>query len=134
MPSYGEFKQFDQSLESWTSYTERLKHYFVANDTPNAKRKSILLTLIGPTTYSLAKSLSQPDGLETKSYNDIVKLLEEHYCPKQSEIVQRYKFNTRARQPGESIAQYVAQLRSTGEHCCVPQPGRNAQRQPGMWC
>lgn len=117
MPTHGKFKEFDQTLESWTSYTERLNHYFKANDTPNNKQKSILLTVIGPATYSLAKSLSQTEGLDAKSFKDIVKLLEEHYCPKQSQIIQRYKFNTRVRQPGETIAQYVAHLRSVGEHC-----------------
>lgn len=117
MPTHGKFKEFDQTIETWTTYTERLKHYFDANDTPNGKKKSILLTVIGPSTYSLVKSLAQPDDLSTKSFDEIVVLLEAHFCPKQSKIMQRYKFNTRIRLAGESIATYVAHLRALGEHC-----------------
>ena len=31
--------------------------------------------------------------------------------------MQRFKFNTRFRKPGESIASHVAELRSLSEHC-----------------
>ena len=31
--------------------------------------------------------------------------------------MQRYRFNTRHRQPGETVATYVAQLKKLGEHC-----------------
>ena len=34
-----------------------------------------------------------------------------------SEIVQRYEFNSRVRQSGESISTFVSQLRSLAEHC-----------------
>lgn len=40
-----------------------------------------------------------------------------HYNPKPSQIVQRYKFNSRLQKPGESIACYVVELRRLSEHC-----------------
>ena len=43
--------------------------------------------------------------------------LEKHFNPKPSSIVQRFKFNTRVRKSGESVATYVAELRAIGEHC-----------------
>ena len=43
--------------------------------------------------------------------------MKNHYDPKPSSIVQRHKFNTRNRAPGESIAAYVAALRALAEHC-----------------
>ena len=51
------------------------------------------------------------------SYADIVKLLKEHYNPNQGVAVKRYKFNTRARLPGESVATYVAELRHLAIDC-----------------
>lgn len=117
MPTHGQLKEFDALIESWSSYAERLRHYFTANDIADRKKKSILLTLIGPTTYTLTKNLCQPSTIDEKSYKDLVKLLQDHYCPKRSEIVQRYKFNTRNRRPGESIATYLAELRALEEHC-----------------
>ena len=57
-----------------------------------------------PCTYTLVERLND------KEYDDIVKLLEDHYYPKPSEIVQCYKFNTQHRCSEESIAVYVAEL------------------------
>ncbi|KAL9982685.1 hypothetical protein ACROYT_G004758 [Oculina patagonica] len=37
--------------------------------------------------------------------------------PKPSAIVQRFKFNTRTQQPGETIAMFLAELRHLTEHC-----------------
>ena len=52
-----------------------------------------------------------------KSFNDIFELVTNHYNPKPSSIVQRYKFNTRVRTKDESIATYMAILRQLSEFC-----------------
>ena len=107
MPIHGQIAAFDPHLETWSSYLERLGHYFLA----------ILLTVCGPSTYQLLKSLLQPETPNDKSYVQLVELLKNHYSPTLSAIMQRYKFNTRVRQQGESIATYVAVLKGLGEHC-----------------
>lgn len=56
------------------------------------------------------------DRVATTSFADIVKKLKEHYDPKPSAIVQRFKFNSRRREDGETIAVYVAALRELAEH------------------
>ena len=50
-------------------------------------------------------------------YCQKLQYMKEHYNPRPSEIVQRFKFNTRFRQPVESISTYVSQLRSLAEFC-----------------
>ena len=59
----------------------------------------------------------QPEKQVDRRYDELITVLENHYEPKQSVIVQRYKFNTRVRLSGESVAAYVAALKSIGEHC-----------------
>ena len=44
-------------------------------------------------------------------------MVQNHYEPKPSVIGQRYKFNTRSRKQGESVAAYIAALRELAEHC-----------------
>ncbi|KAK3746542.1 hypothetical protein QZH41_005600 [Actinostola sp. cb2023] len=102
---YGKVDKFDAKSQSWEDYIEVMGHYFVANgieDQP--QRKAILLASVGEKTYALIKSICQPS-------------------PKPSEIVQRYKFHTRSRKDGETIHEFVAELRilshvidSTGVH------------------
>ena len=53
----------------------------------------------------------------TTPYSEITKLVAGYYQPIPSEIVQRYKFNTRVRASGELIATYVAALRELSEYC-----------------
>lgn len=115
--THGSVIAFDQTKDDWTSYSERLGHYFIANDVAtDAKKRSILLSECGPATYKLLRSLVGAERLTTDSYADLVTALKSHYDPKPSVIVQRYKFNSRNRPQGESVAKYVAALRSLAEH------------------
>ena len=74
-------------------YLEQVKAYFDANDTPSAKRVSVLLSVIGPSTYSILGNLMAPETPQTKSLTVIIKALKEHYDPKPIVIVERYHFH-----------------------------------------
>ena len=58
-----------------------------------------------------------PDLLSTKSFDQIVAAAGKHFNPKPSSIVQRFRFNSRSRKEGESVADFVAQFRQLSEHC-----------------
>ena len=94
-------------------------NYFAANGVTDAERKhAIFLSVIGPRTYKLLSSLvatSKPGECET--YDELVVALTEHHSPAPSEMVQRFKFNSRFRHAGESVATYVAELRSIAQTC-----------------
>ena len=117
MPKHGKIDCFDPTETNWTSYIERLEYYFAANDIPEDKHKSTFLAVCGSTTFELGKSLVQPDTLADTSFTDILGALKHHYAPEPSPIIQRFKFNSRLRLPGESIPTYIAALRAIGEHC-----------------
>ena len=72
---------------------------------------------MGAKTYKLVRSLVAPEDSKNKSYVDLAKLLQPHFMPKPSAIVQRFKFNTRFQQPGETISMFLAELRHLCEHC-----------------
>ena len=90
--------------ESWSTYTERLGHYFVANKVTEAeKKRAILLSVCGPTTFKLIESLADPSKFPTMTFVELCTLVKEYYEPLPSPIIQHYKFNTRNRVPGEII-------------------------------
>ena len=72
---------------------------------------------MGAKTYKLVRSLVAPEDPKDKSYEDLAKLLQDHFMPKPSAIVQRFRFNARSQQPGETIAMFLAELRHLSEHC-----------------
>jgi hypothetical protein len=106
------------ALEDWTSYTERLQQYFIANDVDgNEKKRAILLSVCGAATYKLIRSLLHPHKPTDKSYDEIVKSVKDHHEPQPSEIVQRFNFNTRVQKEGETVSEFIAELRRLSEHC-----------------
>ena len=48
---------------------------------------------------------------------EILEKLENHFSPKPSVIVERFKFHSRSGLKGENVAEFVAGLRRLSEHC-----------------
>ena len=118
MAAHGKVGTFNESVESWPSYIERLGHYFVANNMKDANKKAaILLSSCGVNTYTIIWNLLAPDLPSTKSFDEIVAAAGKHFNPKPSSIVQQFQFNSRSRKEGESVADFVAQLKQLSEHC-----------------
>ena len=118
MATFGQVGAYEEGQEEWRQYVERLEQYSIANGVKNAtKKRAIFLSTIGPKTYKLLGSLVAPSTPGEKSYDDLVKALSDHYCPPPSEIVQRYHFHTRARQPGETVSKYISELRFLARYC-----------------
>ena len=102
----------------WPQYIERLNHFFVANGITDAdKKKSAFLAGVGPATYALARNLVAPEKPGDKSYDDLVALLMTHFNPTPSETVQRFKFHSRFRKSGETVATFVSELSSLEKFC-----------------
>ena len=113
------FKAFDQAKEDWTSYSERLTHYFIATGITDAsKQHSTLLSVCGPETYRLLRSLvGSAADINAKSFEELVDTLKQLYDPTPSIIIQQYKFNSGNRNDTETILQFLAALRSLAEYC-----------------
>ena len=98
-------------IDEWDSYIERLENFFVAHDITQASKKwATLLSECGATTYKVICSLVAPQKPNELEYTALVQEIQKHFVPRPSIIVERFKFNKRVRQPGESVATYVAIL------------------------
>lgn len=65
------------------------------------KRRSILLSVCGSKIYKLMSDLLAQNKPGTKTFDELVKLVQDHHAPKPLEIVQRFKFHNRFHRPGE---------------------------------
>ncbi|KFD72173.1 hypothetical protein M514_15446 [Trichuris suis] len=112
-------EEFDVSNPAgWEEYAERLEFYFAANGIRDAQRKlAVLCSVCGPKTYSVIRSLTSPQSPASMSFTEVMKLLQEHFAPKPSEIYCRFQYQRRFQQQGEGIANYVAELRRLAQHC-----------------
>ena len=116
--NYRKLSEYDSSKEDWQSYIEKLELYFIANDIDDEeKRKAILLTSCGIECYHLFKGLTTPTKPVDKKFIELVTLMTNHENPKRNPIADRFVFNMRNRKLGESISQYMAELRRLSQYC-----------------
>ncbi|GFS12735.1 retrotransposon-like protein 1, partial [Elysia marginata] len=68
---------------------ERLEFFLEANQVEeDNKKRAILLSMIGPSTFRTIKDLCFPLSPKEKSFSDICKLLSEHFNPTPPKFVQ----------------------------------------------
>ena len=106
----GKIGEFDPGLEEWSSYLERLNHYFAANGVANDKKRDTFLCCIGRETFSLLRALVAPEKPGDKTYQELCDALTAHLAPKPLVIAERFRFHKRVQKEGESIKVYAASL------------------------
>ena len=68
-------------------------------------------------SYALLLNLLSPVPQKTKSFRDIVDILRQNFEPKPLVIAERFRFHHRGQGPGESVANFVAELRLIAMNC-----------------
>ena len=97
--------------EDWTQYIE---YYFLANGITSANMQSAaLISAMIAKVYKTLWILITPHNPSNKSFKQLIEIVMKYFCPPLSEIEQRFKFNTWARKPGKSVANYIHQAMST---------------------
>lgn len=118
MALWNSFGEFVPGRDCWQTYSERLKYCFVASKVADKEeKKAIFFTVCGAELYNLAASLCLPKATSEVDIETICTALSNHFNPKPSEIVETYKFHKRDQQEGETISDYVAELRRLSAHC-----------------
>ncbi|KRY55859.1 Uncharacterized protein T03_10050 [Trichinella britovi] len=113
----GHIEEFDTSLE-WNSYASRLMFYLEANKvSSDADKRAVLLSSCGSALFKLVESLLSPAKPVERSFDEIISVLNDHFAPQPSEIVNRHIFYQRKQQPGETVAEFIADLRRLAQGC-----------------
>ena len=104
-------------MRNWRSGLSTLKDWSTFSllmATQMTTKRSNSTLVHGPTAYKLLRSLVSPQKPGDKTYRELVDIMKKHHNPTPSEMVES---NSRCRKSEESIAQYVAALRSLAEFC-----------------
>ncbi|XP_037505003.1 uncharacterized protein K02A2.6-like [Rhipicephalus sanguineus] len=119
MGRLGNIEEFSpDNAAAWPTYLERLQFYFTSTGVvEEQQQRAVLCSVCGPATYAILRTLCSPATPAETPYADIVSKLTHHFTPTPSVIVQRFTFHKRCQQPGESIADFVADLRRLSKHC-----------------
>ena len=117
MATMGRLDTFQQDYERISAYLERVQLYFQANKVADAKQVPVLLSAIGGKTYALLSDLLAPEKPATKTFAQLKDVLIKHFEPKPVVIAERFQFHRRIQMPGETITEFVAELRRLAVHC-----------------
>ena len=118
MVTIGRIEEFHEDKEEWSQYAEQLGHFFATNGiTSNDKKRSVFLTVIGAKAYKQLRSLIAPVKPGKSDFATLSEAMKNHYTPAPSEIVLRFRFNSRFRRSSESVSTYIAELRALAEFC-----------------
>lgn len=115
-PSRG-VEPFDPTLEQIDDYKERFDFYCVAHGIAEGRQKALFLTRIGQTMYLKLKHWVSPTKLSDLSLDEIVDQLKTRTSAETVEIAERYRFFKRLQREGESVVEYMSQLRSLAKTC-----------------
>jgi hypothetical protein len=103
--------------QNWETYLERLEIHFQVKKVKNDEKVSVLLSCLGPKVYENLRGMMTPNKPITQTYEAVTKVLNDHYCPKPLSIAERFRLRKRKQAAGESISQYVADLRRLASSC-----------------
>ena len=116
MSLIGNVGPYEES-EKFSTYVDRVKLFFSANDIKDGKQVPAFLSIIGPKCYGLVKDLVSPKLPKDCTFDELVKALTNHYKPQVIVIYERFKFYKRCQETHENVSTFVAALKSLAATC-----------------
>ncbi len=101
----------------WTRWLQSFETFLLAvglTDVSAARKKALLLHCLGAEGQRVLGAL---ESGTTSDYDTAVELLNAHFAAPQSALLRRFLFRQRHQLPGESVQQYVANLRGFASTC-----------------
>ena len=122
LPALHSFEINDSNVaEKWSEWKEMWEHYSVAskvNKEEGDVQVAALLTAIGPEATKVFKTWNL-SATERKDIKGVIERFGNYCNPRKNIPFERYLFNSRQQEPGESISfdRYVTALRQIADKC-----------------
>lgn len=102
---------------NFLAYEDRLKQFFLINDVKPENKTPLFITIAGPDVYDILMSLTVPELPSAKPFDELLKLLRDHFTPKKNKRAERYKFNKAVQEEGELLNEFIVRLKSLSQTC-----------------
>lgn len=104
--------------ESFEDYLDQVECYFSLNElTDDAKKVRVLMNLMGSAASTKIMKSLKPEKYTAKSFAEIVKEGKRLFVGELNIFVERYKFNRRQQQAGETLEDFAVALQTLAESC-----------------
>lgn len=113
----GSIEHFSGNAEEFEIYCERVDHLFKVNVVSEDMKLSMFITFAGPVVYTTLKNLVAPNSPGSMKFEEVIATLKKHYTPVKSEISERFTFNKCNQKPGQTVSDYIVELRRLANAC-----------------
>ncbi|XP_040356662.1 uncharacterized protein LOC115328389 [Ixodes scapularis] len=113
----GGMSEFNTKSDNIRSYFERFESFVDISEVPAAKKLKLFLNVVGGQAYEKLKQILVPQKPTDKTFEHVRELLEDHFSPEYSVIAERCKFNRRMQQEGESVKDFMTELKHLARNC-----------------
>lgn len=119
---YGQLREFNPHISDWSIYKRRMDNYFIVNKiSDGSMKRAMLLNALSEEAYQLIYNLCMPVVPEDKSFDELIKLFNQHYKSSESVFLSRSKFYESKKVPEENAQEWAARLRSLATKCEFPE-------------
>lgn len=121
--TFGTLQPFDCASDDFEAWVETYESYLIANgldasdSTQTNRCAAIFFSQVGLKTYSVLKNLSAPLSPKDVPLATNIKTLNNYFRPAPKALAERYRFMGRKQKPGESVTQFIAELRTLARYC-----------------
>ncbi|XP_041987296.1 uncharacterized protein K02A2.6-like [Aricia agestis] len=113
----GRIEPFIVENNNWDAYIRRVNQFIALNNIGDELKVATLVTVVGAQCYELMCDLCAPETPESKTFDQLVALMKEHFEPDRSEIAERHIFRQRVQRQGENIREYLQALKHLAKTC-----------------
>ena len=106
--------------DNWRRWKQRFQLHMTAsgkNKNSDEVKTATLLHLAGPDALEVFNTFSFETPGDEKKVDKVLEKFDAHCEPRKNITWERHVFNTRNQQPGETIDQYVTDLRNKAKTC-----------------
>ncbi|XP_041766309.1 uncharacterized protein LOC121590579 isoform X2 [Anopheles merus] len=111
------FEPFNPASSKFDRWLNRLQISFRIYHVREADKRDFLLHYMGDPTYDVLCNKLKNAEPHTKTYDEIVALLKEHYSPTPLEILENFKFASRKQLEQETLSDYLMHLEKLAQTC-----------------
>uniref|UniRef100_A0A5S6QCU6 Reverse transcriptase domain-containing protein n=1 Tax=Trichuris muris TaxID=70415 RepID=A0A5S6QCU6_TRIMR len=116
--SVSSFPAFDRTNEKWDVYVAGLGQHFEAHRVlADNRKRAYLLSWVASDTFELLQKLFAGDDVTNVPYDSLVSKLSDYWKKSVHVMAARCLFYRRCLLPGQSYAEWIANLRGIGKDC-----------------
>ena len=110
--------KFDVKEDDWESYRMLVELILEEKEiTEDRKKKLEFVQACGSETFKLINTLLQPKTAKSASFEEILSVLDKYFEPQKSITMSRYDFISRRQKAGESMTDYLKELKRLAIPC-----------------